>query len=96
MTANDTAWDGLAHVLWGCRILLGTDTSDAERRRADAAIALLCELDRAASVALVTHGVFRRLLAIRLTELGWTSNDRRSYACWSVWSFEAQHDVTAP
>jgi broad specificity phosphatase PhoE len=39
-------------------------------------------------VVAVTHGDFRRLLAARLRQLGWSASPgRRSYRNWSAWEF---------
>jgi len=87
------AWDGITHIQWGYRILRKTDASAADLQRAHDAIAWLeCMKDAPETVAVVTHGVFRRLLAIRLTELRWQALSRpRSYKHWSVWSFASLH-----
>jgi broad specificity phosphatase PhoE len=83
------AWDGLVHLCWSYRILRGTDILDAERARAAAAAKWLAALVADRSTALVvTHGVFRRLLARQLLTRGWSSAGRRGgYAHWSSWSF---------
>lgn len=40
---------------------------------------------RLATLAVVTHGVMRRLLAGRLCRDGWAIHGRRRYAPWSLW-----------
>ena len=84
-----SAWDGLTHIQWGYGILLKADPSQRDRKRADDAIEWLSSLDSGpSSIAVITHGVFRRLLAMRLQDLGWhTPAGRRSYKPWSVWPF---------
>jgi hypothetical protein len=81
-------WDALVHSQWGFQILRKIDGSQADRRRADDAIAWLESVAGMSNdIAVVTHGVFRRLLAHRLLERGWQDLSRaRSYKCWSVWS----------
>jgi hypothetical protein len=82
------AWDTIAHVHWTFQILRGIDISANDVARADRAIAWLTSFTNANSVVAVTHGVFRRTLAQRLHAGGWRAlTGRRSYACWSVWSF---------
>ena len=82
-----SAWDGLTHVQWGFGILVNADASQRDRKRADDAIAWLQALGNSpTAIAVITHGVFRRLLATRLLEHGWhTKPGRRSYKPWSVW-----------
>jgi broad specificity phosphatase PhoE len=80
------AWDALTHAHWGTRILRGTDASGVELKRAADAAAWLQELTaRAPTVAVVTHGVFRRLVAAQLERSGWSPPPSRSYAHWSAW-----------
>jgi broad specificity phosphatase PhoE len=83
------AWDGLAHVEWGYRILRNADVSPADLDRVNDAIAWLERLEGdPETISVITHGVFRRLLANRLSQLGWEAlSPRRSYRCWSLWSF---------
>jgi broad specificity phosphatase PhoE len=82
-------WEGLVHLCWSYRILRGTDVNDTERGRAAAAADWLTTLVAEDSTALVvTHGVFRRVLANQLLARGWTGSERRGgYAPWSSWSF---------
>ncbi len=83
------AWAMLIHIAWSYRIGRGTDESESDRARAAAAADWLIGMvgDRSTAVV-VTHGVFRRLLARHLSLRGWASDGgRRSYAHWSAWSF---------
>jgi broad specificity phosphatase PhoE len=84
------AWDALTHAQWGYHILRRRDATPDDVERAAAAVRWLLSLpDAPASVAVITHGVFRRLVAARLSELGWQAQAGRSYKCWSVWSFSS-------
>ena len=82
-------WDGLVHLCWSYRILRGTDVVDVERARVVAAAGWLTAFVANESTALVvTHGVFRRLLAKQLLAQGWSRAERRGgYAPWSSWTF---------
>jgi hypothetical protein len=82
-------WDTLTTIHWGYRILRGMDATPAERQRAADAATWLGEIGDTAMVAVVTHGVFRRLLAQHFQETGWqVSVPRRRYDFWSVWTVE--------
>ena len=84
------AWDALTHAQWGYHIVRRRDASAEDVQRAAAAVRWLLSLpDAPVCVAVVTHGVFRRLVGARLQELGWRLSGRRIYTCWSVWSFAA-------
>jgi broad specificity phosphatase PhoE len=82
-------WGIAVYLAWTYRIVRGIDESEPERTRAAAAAALLADLVADGSTALVvTHGVFRRLLAQQLLDRGWMSTGRRGgYRHWSSWSF---------
>ena len=82
-------WEFLIHVVWSYRIVRGIDSTEQDRARAAAAAKWLGEIATNGSIALVvTHGVFRRLLAQQLLLAGWTSNGRRGgYRHWSYWTF---------
>ena len=43
----------------------------------------------APSIAVVTHGVIRGLLATQLLALGWRQIAGRRYRPWSVWTFRS-------
>jgi broad specificity phosphatase PhoE len=74
---------------WVYRIWRGTDASPRELERIAAAARLLTSRVREhGSVAVVCHGVFRRLLSRRLVQEGWTAEPgRHSYANWSMWEY---------
>ena len=82
-------WAAAISVSWGVDILRGQDCPAGHEDRVLAAMAWCEEKQReageSATLAVVTHGVMRRLLATRLCEDGWTVRGRRSYAPWSVW-----------
>jgi broad specificity phosphatase PhoE len=81
-------WEWTMVVRWGYRILRGTDAPPDVLARATRAANWLDDLSLGnAHVVVVTHGIFRRLLARRLEHIGWRpSGKRRSYQNWSVWS----------
>src|SRR5216117_3569673 len=83
-------WEILIHVAWSYRIVRGIDSTEHDRARAAAATKWLGETVTNESTALVvTHGVFRRLLAQQLLLAGWTNTGRRGgYSHWSFWTFE--------
>jgi broad specificity phosphatase PhoE len=82
-------WEILIHVVWSYRIVRGIDSTEQDRARAAAAAKWLGEIVTIESTAVVvTHGVFRRLLAQQLLLSGWTSTGRRGgYSHWSFWTF---------
>ena len=80
-----SAWDALSHAQWSYRLL--TKREHEFVRRADAAADWLEQHARqAATVFVITHGGFRRLIAAKLAARGWQhAHERRSYANWSTW-----------
>ena len=82
-------WEILIHVVWSYRIVRGIDSTEQDRARAAAAAKWLGEIATNDSTALVvTHGVFRRLLAQQLLLAGWTNTGRHGgYSNWSFWTF---------
>jgi broad specificity phosphatase PhoE len=83
-------WNTLMTMIWGFRILQQRDASQAELARAADAVTWLESLGQTGgTLAVVTHGVFRRLLANRFAQNGWNvPTKRRSYKWWSVWLAE--------
>jgi len=82
-------WAAVISVGWGVDILRGQDCPPSDEERVLAATDW-CERQQreagdGATLAVVTHGVMRRLMATRLCERGWTIRGRRSYDLWSVW-----------
>jgi len=92
-------WGALIHLRWALDIVRGTDQPPQALDQARGA-AEWCRLACRQSVpegtvAVITHGVFRRLLARELTGAGWQAEPgRRSYACWSVWRLRAPDDIS--
>ena len=87
-------WDALIHLRWGLDAARGRPASpealDRARRAAEWCRDVREGMHADATVAVVTHGVFRRLLAQRLLDDGWSAAaGRRSYAHWSVWRLDA-------
>lgn len=82
-------WGSLMYVRWSWRRLLGTHVPGADEARAVAAARWLTDLAVDGTTALVvTHGVFRKLVAAELRVLGWMGAGRRGgYAHWSCWHF---------
>ena len=87
------AWEGLAHLVWGYRVLRGMDTTNEDRARAIATSEWLAGLVVDGSTAVVvTHGVYRRQLSLQLLARGWISVGRTGgYDNWSTWSFTPAH-----
>ena len=87
-----TAWEMLVHGSWNYRILRRTDATPSDRVQATQAADYLSDVVADGSTALVvTHGVFRRLLAQHLVSLGWRSDGRTGgYDNWSYWRFGAR------
>ena len=85
-----TAWGALATIGWGYRIMRRAFASPSELQRAARAAEWFCTLaPDAATVAVITHGVFRRLLANHLQSDGWLAvAEARNYKNWSMWSVE--------
>jgi len=82
------AWDVLSHLQWSYRLLVGAD-HDSVRRAAAAADWLEQQAQRAATILVVTHGGFRRILAANFIARGWRAvPGKMSYANWSSWEFE--------
>jgi broad specificity phosphatase PhoE len=84
-------WELAVKVHWGIRIVRHTDIPPRDLERATKAAVWLDGLtSRHRHVVVVTHGVFRRILARQLEALGWHPDGRRrSYAHWSIWSLTA-------
>lgn len=91
LRASLAVWEALIHLRWGLDILRRDASPGAEARARAAAAwcrAACGGTDR--TLVVVTHGVFRRLLARQLIADGWTlAPGRRSYARWSVWRLSA-------
>ena len=86
------AWAVFIHLRWGLDIVRGRGLPvEAHGRARDAAVwcdNILQKFGSEATLAIVTHGVFRGLLARQLVRDGWNAEPgRRSYAHWSVWRF---------
>ena len=85
-------WGLVLGVEWllGGAVQGGRPTREMLDRAEAAADWLVGLADAQGSVIAVTHGSFRRLLAARLTSLGWTpAGERRSLRTWSAWRFTA-------
>lgn len=82
-------WEACIHLQWGYKTLRGVDAPLQERRRAASATKWLTRLAHEGSpVVVVTHGLFRRLLATHLIASGWRPEGAlRSYDHWSAWAF---------
>lgn len=89
------AWNVILTVSWFARILRGVESSTEDRDRARKAAAWCRDAGIAAAgpeatVAVVTHGVFRRTLARQLAAEGWSfAPGKRSYDHWSVWELRS-------
>lgn len=85
-------WSALIHLRWGLDIVRGRDVSKEAKSQAEAA-ATWCVVAareaRTGTIAVVTHGVFRRLLAKQLVAEGWRFEPGpRSYDHWSTWRLQ--------
>jgi len=79
-------WEMLIHLAWQYRIVRATDPPEVDRARAAAAGQWLAELvSDGSTAAVVTHGVFRRLLALDLVGRGWKARRDCWYRHWSAW-----------
>jgi len=84
-------WDMFSHLQWSYRLRFGTDHEFV--RRAKAASEWLQQRVRgSATIVVVTHAGFRRLLTEQLITRGWrwqsTSSGRR-YDNWSSWELSS-------
>jgi broad specificity phosphatase PhoE len=89
-----TAWALAIHASWVAGLVRRRAEAPevvARVRAAAAWCAARCDAaGREATVAVVTHGVMRRLLARELLAAGWRAEPgRRSYAHWSAWRLRA-------
>lgn len=82
-------WGVCIYLHWLMRERRGEIAAPAELERAAQAVALLDDAAReATSVVAVTHGAFRRLLAMRLVATGWRAEPRvGGFRNWSWWPF---------
>jgi broad specificity phosphatase PhoE len=82
-------WATVISLQWGFDILRGQDCPEEYEERVRAAVEWCEERRReageSATLAVITHGVMRRLLTTRFCESGWAVVGRRSYAVWSAW-----------
>lgn len=81
------AWGALIHLRWSYEMLRGIDEAEPDRDRARAAADWLSGIVASGQTAVVvTHGVFRRMLAQQLVASGWASVSRHGgYSHWSTW-----------
>ena len=90
-----SVWGALIHARWILDIARRQDATSEALEQARLATewcrTTCCEHRTDCTLAVVTHGVFRRLLARQLVEDGWRlESRRRSYAHWSVWALAAR------
>jgi broad specificity phosphatase PhoE len=107
------AWGAAITMAWGYRILTGTEATREDITRARTAARWLegvasshaasagpdaFDAIRDSTTVVVTHGVFRRLLAKHLADAGWVLHpERRSlrrYRNWSAWALSAPSRTT--
>lgn len=86
-------WSALIHLRWGLDILRDRDATKEAKAQAEAAATwcIVAARDaRTRTIAVVTHGVFRRLLAKQLVSEGWRFEPGpRTYDHWSTWRLRA-------
>lgn len=82
-------WEIAIFLHWTAREVRHGIAAPEEIQRAVAAVSALEERSReSANIVVVTHGAFRRLLALRLIEQGWTAGERTGgFNNWSVWRY---------
>ena len=82
-------WEACISAHWFVQERRRAIAPPCELSRAVEAVALLDEVSSAtATVVVVTHGAFRRVLAQRLVTSGWTAEPRvGGYRNWSSWPF---------
>ena len=82
-------WGTVMYARWSYRRMRGVDVTEPDWERATAAARWLSDLVADGSTAVVvTHGIFRKLLATNLTLLEWLAAGRRGgYRHWSAWDF---------
>ena len=82
-------WGTVMYARWSYRRIRGADVTDPDWQRAATAGRWLTDLVADGSTAVVvTHGIFRKLLATHLTLLEWTAATRiGGYRHWSAWAF---------
>jgi broad specificity phosphatase PhoE len=80
-------WDALHYLMWTARLFVGAESAETQRARRAAEWVDSFAASAALTVA-VTHGGFRRLLAVQLARRGWIAErGLRRYHNWSVWAF---------
>ena len=90
------AWEALIHLRWGLDLVRRRGVARVAIDRAHLAATWCRDTCRScapgdATIAVVTHGVFRRMLLEVLLANGWRCEPgRRSYAHWSVWRLRAE------
>jgi len=84
-----TLWNVAIHARWIADILRHRESLPEARRQVEEAAAWCRDEARSlgdGTLAAVTHGVFRRLLAIELEREGWRLESRAgAFGYWSVW-----------
>jgi broad specificity phosphatase PhoE len=82
-------WGTLIHLRWSYCIARGTDASSSDVARVASAVEWLAHFTSGDTLAVVvTHGVFRRLMAKEVVRMGWRSDGRHGgYSPWSSWHF---------
>ncbi|HKW46051.1 MAG TPA: histidine phosphatase family protein [Gemmatimonadaceae bacterium] len=82
-------WDKFSYWQWSYRLRVGSD-HEFVRRANDATAWLRLQLESSATIVVVTHGGFRRILAARLVAGGWrwlSTSPGGRYDHWSSWEF---------
>lgn len=81
-------WEAAIWTRWAWQRLRGKPALPQDLKRAEAAARWLTDLaDAGSTTVVVTHGVFRALLARELNALGWRGpGESRKYHNWSAWT----------
>jgi broad specificity phosphatase PhoE len=86
------AWGLMAYASWKIQLRRGIDPLESDTARAGTAADWLVDMVSDGSTAVVvTHGVFRWLLANQLLSRGWNDARREGgYQHWSAWRFSPE------
>jgi broad specificity phosphatase PhoE len=84
-----SVWGVIMYAGWSYRRLRGIDVTGPDFARGEVAARWLADIVSDGTTALVvTHGVFRKLIATHLVRLGWSEAGRAGgFRHWSAWSF---------
>ena len=86
-------WDALHYLMWTARLFVGAENAHTQRAFRAAQWIHSYAASAALTIA-ITHGGFRRLLAVQLARHGWIAERGwQRYHNWSVWAFTRPANV---